>query len=165
MRALSSSEIQQLWNISAEMREDANLPISYTSTEINAIFKSGGPSGSGGNTTNNNTWTWTFPGYGSNTGNAPTTPQVTQTLYRRSTHDENGDAKQFTKEQEQMWRDLAAVATMTSSYIWKTAEEIHRDAEDYQKRTRAGGMYISKDSVETSLAALVMNGMVEEKNA
>ena len=165
MRALSSSEIQQLWNISAEMWEDANLLISYTSTEINAIFKSGGPSGSGGNTTNNNTWTWTFPGYGSNTGNAPATPQVTQTLYRRSTHDENGDAKQFTKEQEQMWRDLAAVATMTSSYIWKTAEEIHRDAEDYQKRTRAGGMYISKDSVETSLAALVMNGMVEEKSA
>src|SRR3990167_8261165 len=164
MRALSSSEIQQLWNISAEMWEDANLLISYTNTEINAIFKSGGPSGSGGNTTNNNTWTWTFPGYGSNTGNAPATPQVTQTLYRRSTHDENGNAKQFTKEQEQMWRDLSSIATMTSPYIWKTAEEIWRDAEDYQKRTRTTGVYIALSTVETSLAVLVINGMVETKN-
>src|SRR3990167_7731780 len=133
--------------------------------EINAIFRSGGTGGSG-NTTNNNTWTWTIPGYGSGgTPNVPATPAVTQTLYRRNTHDENGDAKQFTKEQEQMWRDLSSIATMTSSYIWKTAEEICRDAEDYQKRMRTTGVYIALSTVETSLAALVVNGMVEIKNA
>ena len=148
-------------NISSELLRDIELSNEiyheYMGAELNAIFGSPGTSGGSGNTTNNNTWR-TIPIY------IPAAPSVTQTLYRRNTHDENGDAKQFTKEQEQMWRDLSAVATMTSPYIWKTAEEIHRDAEDYQKRTRAGGMYISKDSVETSLATLVMNGMVEEKN-
>jgi len=54
---------------------------------------------------------------------------------------------------------------MTSSYIWKTAEEIWRDAEDYQKRMRTMGVYIALSTVETSLAVLVINGMVEVKNA
>ena len=149
--------------VTEEMYEDGNgniLPL-----EINAIFRSGGTSGGSGNTTSNNTWTWTIPGHGSGgTPNVPATPAVTQTLYRRSTHDENGDAKQFTKEQEQLWHDLASIATMTSPYIWKTAEEIWRDAEDYQKRTRTTGVYIALSTVETSLAVLVINGMVETKN-
>ena len=135
---------------------------------LNAIFRSSGTSGgSGTNTTNGNqlTWTW-ITGAGNTVTPSPSTTSVaTQTLYRRSTHDEKGDAKQFTKEQEQMWRDLASIATMTSSYIWKTAEEIWRDAEDYQKRMRTTGVYIALSTVETSLAVLVVNGMVEIKNA
>ena len=134
---------------------------------LNAIFRSSGTSGgSGTNTTNGNQFTWWPTGAGNTISNPSTaSPTVTQTLYRRSTHDENGDAKQFTKEQEQMWRDLASIATMTSSYIWKTAEEIYRDAEDYQKRMRTTGVYIALSTVETSLAVLVVNGMVEVKNA
>src|SRR3990167_2304604 len=164
-----------------EMRVDANLTsrqsINFTfdfdtyfdiDTGNLAIFRSSGTSGSGGtNTTNGNQLTWTWPtGAGNTVTPSPSaTPVVTQTLYRRSTHDENGDAKQFTKEQEQMWRDLAAIATMTSPYIWKTAQEIYRDAEDYQKRMRTTGVYIALSTVETSLAVLVVNGMVEVKNA
>jgi len=154
--------------VAEEMYEDGNILPSYVSAEINAIFRSSGTSGSSGtNTTNGNqlTWTW-ITGAGNTVTPSPSTTSVaTQTLYRRSTHDEKGDAKQFTKEQEQMWRDLASIATMTSSYIWKTAEEICRDAEDYQKRTRTTGVYIALSTVETSLAVLVVNGMVEIKNA
>ena len=158
-------EYQILWD------KDDNLyieGIDKTGHPLSAIFRSSGTSGSGGtNTTNGNQLTWTWPtGAGNTVTPSPAaTPVVTQTLYRRSTHDENGDAKQFTKEQEQMWRDLASIATMTSSYIWKTAEEIFRDAEDYQKRMRTTGVYIALSTVETSLAVLVVNGMVEMKNA
>lgn len=164
--------------VTEEIWADANIPplsITYDfellvhdmDDNLIAIFGSGG-SGNSPNTTNGGQFTWTWPVGAGNTvnPNPPSTlPVATQTLYRRSTHDENGNAKQFTKEQEQLWKDLAAIATMTSLYIWKTAEEIYKDTTDYQKRTRTSGVYLSLDSVKTSLETLVANGMLEEKSA
>lgn len=148
-----------------EMFLDYNDILWIDGRVVNAIFGVPG-GGSSGNTTNGGQLTWTWPvGAGNIVTPNPATPAVTQIVYRRSTHDENGNAKQFTKEQEQLWQDLASIATMTSPYIWKTAEEIFRDAEDYQKRNRIGGGYISLNMVEDSLAKLAGNGMVENKNA
>ena len=162
-RANPHSETRTIlgYPVTEEMWADANIPI--------AIFgvPSGGSSGNTtGNTTNGGQLTWTWPvGAGNTISNPAATPAVTQILYRRSTHDENGNAKQFTKEQEKLWQDLASIATMTSPYIWKTADEICRDATEYQKRTRATGVYIALSMVENALAILVGNGMVEMKNA
>ena len=132
-------------NVSRELLEDMGF--------ANAIF-SGGASG----------WSWTVGG-GTTATNQPATPTNNiQTLYRRSTHDENGSAKQFTPEQEQIWRDLADIATMTSLYAWKSAEEICKDATDYQKRVGRTNQYISVSVVESWLGTLVINGLVEARN-
>lgn len=154
---ISPEQMEDIWIVNKFHQEHMN-------GQLTTIFRSGS---SGGNTTNGGQLTWTWPVGVGNTVNPPvsTTPAVTQILYRRSTHDENGNAKQFTKEQEQLWHDLASISTMTSPYIWKTAEEIYKDATDYQKRTNSGSVYISLDMVETSLTTLVDNGMVEGKNA
>src|SRR3990167_3810246 len=48
--------------VTEEMWEDGNILPSYISTEINAIFRNSGTSGSSGtNTTNGNQFTWTWP--------------------------------------------------------------------------------------------------------
>src|SRR3990167_9849244 len=77
--------------------------------EIVAIFSGG----SGTSTTSNGgMWTWTIPNANNNNQSTPT---VKVALYRRSTHDEKGNYKQFTPTQEQLWKDLAVVATMTNA--------------------------------------------------
>ena len=130
----------------------------YIGSELIAIFGGG-------------TWNWTVGGGSAtttgstNTGNS--TPQATQTLYRRSTHDENGNAKQFTPAQNELWQTNFEIATMTHESIWRSAEEIANNANAYRTMTtrKKDSRFYSKDSASLVLEILANNGLVESKNA
>lgn len=126
-----------------------------------AIFRS---SSSGSNTSNNNTWTWTIPGYNGSIINAPASPMVTQTLYRRNTHDENGNPRSLNRAQEQAWSDSWPIGAMTSDIVWKTAEEIAQAANAYIQLIRmTENTYYSPEAVSEILSALAVYGMVESR--
>ena len=148
--------------------ENDILHIGYTSNlfgypmmTVPSIF--GGGSGTGSTTSNGGRLTWIIPN--ANNSNQ-STPTVKVALYRRSTHDEKGNYKQFTPTQEQLWKDLAVVATMTNALAWKSVDEIFRDATDYRNRMIGGKKeYISRDFVEQSLEILCNNGLIEKNDA
>jgi len=145
-------------NFSMAMDREDNVLFGYPIRDVEflAIF-------GGGN------WTWTSSGSasGNTANNVPAVPSETQTLYRRSTHDENGNAKQFTPAQNELWQTNFEIATMTHESIWKSAEEIANDANAYRTMTtrKKDSKFYSKDSASLVLEILANNGLVESKNA
>ena len=167
---MTSDEFESYWGEFPQLREKLCEVMAlhgyfvredmWGDSRRSAIFSGG----SGTSTTSNGGMlTWTIP----NTNNSnQSTPTVKVALYRRSTHDEKGNYKQFTPTQEQLWKDLAVVATMTNALAWKSVDEIFRDATDYRNRMIGGKKeYISRGFVEQSLEILCNNGLIEKNDA
>ena len=113
---------------------------------------------------------WSFPttvSGNTSTGTINSMPNnvaSTGILYRRNTHDDDGSAKQLTPEQEELWKSAWKIATMTSLYGWKSAEEIANDANDYHGRFGSGStIYHTAESTARILEVLFDNGLVEKK--
>ena len=103
-------------------------------------------------------------GSGNGSSNNSANSQQPVLTYRRNTHDENGNPKSLNQAQEQAWADSWPIGAMTSDIIWKTAEEIARDANAYIQFNRVvGNAYHSTESVSEVLSALAVYGLVESK--
>ena len=110
---------------------------------------------------------WPFPSFTTGTsgsGSNPANSQQPVLVYRRNTHDENGNPKSLNQAQEQAWADSWPIGAMTSDIIWKTAEEIAQAANAYIQFNRVvGNVYYSPESVSEVLSALAVYGLVESK--